>query len=348
MTRQPSPSIHGLNLCFFDMVVLPLFYCMLAACSAAATTTQIPPPPPPHPPRVNGTLISSPKLRLAHDTTDPRFSIQISKSETKLPPTPVLMNAVELSAQYAEMDFVGRAPQRQGIVLPSFPQIEIAVLPEPPARSVEVRLVLWAIYEIILDMVSSSRFCECEVVVRWEGLVKAHVYFTLPLDDNEKGYRLPPAGSKGGFPNQVDNNNNNNNISEPINTLFSWRPTYKPSAHNLPPASIFLLSLSTLKTIAPHPLNEQVPAPFHISPYPSSVDANLQVYFEHFPSRRRPAPPFLRYSHVLEAVRRLPGWMLARRRFAEFFASVEGGGGGRPIGVVVVEKGEFVGFGAVE
>ena len=42
---------------------------------------------------------------------------------------------------------------------------------------------------------------------------------------------------------------------------------------------------------------------------------------------------------MLEAVRRIPGWQLARRRFAEFFCSVEVGG--RSVGVILMEKGPF-------
>ncbi|KAL8948288.1 MAG: hypothetical protein Q9222_005509 [Ikaeria aurantiellina] len=254
-------------------------------------------------------------------------------SDTKLPPTAVLMNAVELSARYAEMDFLSRVPQRQGTVLATFPQIEIAVVPAPHARSVEVRLLIYTIYSLMIDMIFGKNFNESEVEVLWEGVVKAYVYFTLPLDTgssvSDKGQELNVSVV------------NTNRTQDDGNPLFDWKPIYKPNGVNLPPNDIFLLVLGAIKTIAPFSVNEKVPWPFHIGS--DLVDANLQVYFE---NRRqpRPTPPFFRYGHALEAVRRIPGWQLLRRRFAEFFCEIDVSR--RPVGVILVEKGPFIGSGA--
>ncbi|KAI4088457.1 MAG: hypothetical protein L6R37_008203 [Teloschistes peruensis] len=270
------------------------------------------------------------------DDEDPRFSIHVIWSETRLPPTPVLMNAVELSAQYAELDFFSRTSRRSGVVLRDFPQIEIAVLPAPPARSVEARFVLWAIYATVVDMVYSSKFFECEAEVGWQGLIKAHVYFTLPLDDRLRTkYRIPNIDASTSD-NDTAVEENFDSISQTVNTVFDWRPIYKPNGRNLLPKDVFILALGAIKVIAPHRITDQVPGPINI--VSDRVDANLQIYLDRTHSSR-PVPPFFRFGHALEAARRIPGWQLARHRFAEFFASIEINR--RPVGIILMEKGAY-------
>ncbi|KAI4200206.1 MAG: hypothetical protein LQ350_004064 [Teloschistes chrysophthalmus] len=265
---------------------------------------------------------------------DHRFSIHIEWSETKLPPTPVLMNAVELSAQYAELDFLSRTAQRSGVVLQDFPQIEIAVLPAPPATSVEARLVLWAIYATVIDMVYSSRFFECEAEIGWQGRVKAHVYFTLPMDDRLRAKYPRLDTSKPD--NETAPDENFDAMNQTVNTVFDWRPLYKPNGRNLLPKDVFVLALGAIKVVAPHRITDQVPGPINI--VSDRVDANLQIYLDrtHAP---RPAPPFFRFGHALEAARRIPGWQLARHKFAEFFASIEINR--RPVAIILMEKGAY-------
>ncbi|KAI4256620.1 MAG: hypothetical protein LQ352_002010 [Teloschistes flavicans] len=281
-------------------------------------------------PSGNGSSISSPIRQLVGED-DPRFGVQVLASETKLPATPLLMNVVELMARYAEMDFLSRTPRRSGTVLPQFPQIEIAVLPAPPARSVEVRLLVWAIYATVIDMVYGGGFYESEVAVFWDDVIKAHVYFTLPMDDHLRAkYQIKIPTS--------DNNTalqeNTNSTVQPVNTVFEWHPIYRPDGKNLLPRDIFVLVLGAIKVIAPHRVLDQVPGPMDI--VSNRVDANLQVILDRT-HLRRPVPPFLRFGHALEAVRRIPGWQLERHKFAEFFASIEINR--RPVAVILLEKG---------
>ncbi|KAL8711952.1 MAG: hypothetical protein Q9220_003648 [cf. Caloplaca sp. 1 TL-2023] len=282
-------------------------------------------------PSINGSLVDLPIPRLG-DADDPRFSMKLSTGETRLPVTPVLMNAVELSARYAEMDYLSRVPQRHGIVLPDFPQVEIAVVPAAPAQSVEVRLLMYSIYGTIIAMIYGKKFYETEVEVSWEGKLKAYLYFTLPLD----------TGVNTG-PDLQNSPLEANGTEDAINALFDWTPIYKPQGVNLPPNDVFLLALGAIKTIAPFSINEQIPWPFHVGS--ELVDANMQVYFENR-RQRRPTPPYFRYSHALEAARRIPGWQLTRRRFAEFFCQIYASQ--KPVGVVLIEKGPFVDYGAIQ
>ena len=271
---------------------------------------------------------------------DPRFSMRIEISDTKLPATPVLMCAIELAARYAEMDYLGQAPQRHGIVLPQYPQIEIAVIPVPPARTIEVRLVIYTIYGTILEMMFGDGFYETEVEILWDNRIKAHIYFTKPMDESPHPKNLTKEGVLSLSTSAPNLTNVRANVTNPpLNTVFEWHPIYKPNAQNLAPFDIFLLCLGAIKVLAPFSINARVPDPVHVES--ELVNANLQVWPGHRPrSRARMSPPFFRYGHMLEAVRRIPGWELARRRFAEFFCGIDANG--VPVGVILLEKGPYI------
>ncbi|KAL8836745.1 MAG: hypothetical protein Q9170_002810 [Blastenia crenularia] len=265
-----------------------------------------------------------------------RFSMRVAYGEEALPATSVFMNAIELSAQYAELDFKSRIRQRQGVILTEFPQVEIAVLPKPPAKLVDVRLIIWTIYGGVLDMVIRNRFKENEIEVLWDTAVVAWVYFTLPLDiarstGTNASITVPPF-----LENVPQSSSSTPNSLEASTGRFDWNPLFTAHGKIMPPQDIFLLALGTIKALAPTPMTQKVAGPFHVSS--EIVDANLQAYLR---DRRVPrsSPPFYQYAHVLEAVRRMPGWMLGKHKFAEFFASVEVSS--KIVGMILVEKGKF-------
>lgn len=282
----------------------------------------------------HGPLSPSSKLRLAEED-DPRFSMNVDVSDTSLPPTAVLMNAVELAAQYAEMEYLSRVPQRHGIVLQEFPQVEIAIVPARPARTVEVRLIMYTIYGAILEMKFGRGFRECEIEVLWENQIKAYVYFTRPMDDTSSS---PTGRFKENLPRLPRNpsapeSKPTNLTSSSVNTVFDWTPVYEPRGQNIPPFEVFLLALGAIKVVATYSTTTRVGEPLHIGS--ELVNANFQVW----PEMRRSVGN-LRYGHVLEAARRIPGWQLARHRFAEFFCGIEANR--RPLGVVLIQKGQYV------
>ncbi|KAL8899095.1 MAG: hypothetical protein Q9207_006372 [Kuettlingeria erythrocarpa] len=309
-----------------------------AESGALISTLDLPPS------NADGLIVMSPPGPRRVEDDDPRFSVRFAYGETELSVTHVLMNAVELSARYAELDFQSRVPQRHGIVLPTYPQVEIAVIPAPPATSVQVRLVIWAIYAAVLDMVYNRPFRESEIEVRWDDQVKAHMFFTQNMDDD--GPRNDPRSNRTARPALISSGGKSNTTSPSpspspssasaaaVNAEFSWLPIYKPNGLTLAATDVFLLALGAIKTLATFGITDKVLAPFHIGS--EVIDVHLEIWPR---SRRqpRPLPPFMRYGSVLEAVRRIPGWELERRRFAEFFCSLEALG--RGVGVVLMEKG---------
>ena len=284
--------------------------------------------------------LASPSIYNASvEDDDPRFSMRIIYGETALPATAVFMNAVELLSYYAEMDFLGRTYQRHGIVLPGFPQVEIAVIPAPPATSIEVRLVIWAIYGTIIDMAYQNVFKECEAPFRWDETVVGHIYFTIPMDTvqqsrNYTGYLQLSKPANG----TIDPESTNSTFD--LETLrvggFSWTPVYKPDGKILSPKEVFVLTMGTLKRVAEYQITEKVTGAFYIGA--EFVDAHVEVYL-HGRSKPRSKPPFFEYGHIIEAARRIPGWMLGHRQFAEFWGYIRGYN--RPLGLIVYAKGRF-------
>lgn len=273
------------------------------------------------------------------DEIDPRFSIKSLYAETDLAIIPVFMNAVELMARYAEMEFTGRTGGRDGMVLPEFSEVEIAVIPAAPATSVQVRLIVWGLYITIIDMVNKKMFKENEITVSWNGELAAYIYFTKPLD------ALPETSNQ---THDIESPilENSTSRSETFGTnvapdnantgRFDWKPIFKPYGKDLPPRDVFLVVLGVLKSVAENPVTEKVPGAFRVSS--PAVDANMQFYLQDR-STPRPRPPYFQYAHVLEAARRTPGWMLQRKRFAEIYCSITING--LTVGQALLDKGQF-------
>ncbi|KAL9028811.1 MAG: hypothetical protein Q9196_002872 [Gyalolechia fulgens] len=274
---------------------------------------------------------------------EPRFAMRVVYGVDPIPATAVLMNAIELCAQYVERDFLSRTRQRHGVVLPEYPQVEIALLAAGRAakrKTIEVRLAIWALYGAVLDMVLSNNFKENEWEILWDNEVVASLYFTRPLDvpplqtNNETTRLIPPLP-------ETDPTGVPGAVSGPVEMgigPFDWAPIFVPDGKTMPATDIFLLVMGTLKAIARQAMTDKVQGPFHIGP--GMVDANLQAYLQ---NRRvpRPTPPFFQFGHILEATRRIPAWMLARRRFAEFYCAILVST--KPVGSLLVKKGHFVG-----
>lgn len=262
------------------------------------------------------------------ETDDPRFAVAVSRDETDLPATPVLMIVVELLAQYAAMDYLGRTRGRHGIVMESYPQIEIAVLPAGPSTSIEIRLVIWAIYRGVIEMVRENMFKQSDIAFSWDGRVIGNVYITRPLDDVSRSRNLADGAATLMLENST-------NLDRSIGR-FGWMPIYTPNGQTLPPQDLFILIMSTIKLIAQHSMDEKVEGAFHMGS--AFANAHVEVYLQ---ERRSPRtrPPYFQYSHLLEALRQIPAWMLQNRRFAEMYAAISSAS--RGVGHLLMAKGPF-------
>lgn len=281
------------------------------------------------------------------DNIDPRFGFKVIYGETNLPRTPCLMNVVELLAHYAELDWLSKVRQRHGVVLPEYPQVEIAILPAAPATSVEVRLVIWGIWVGIRDIVNKNEFHEAECEVFWDREVVAYIYFTKPMDlqDTSSNQTLgldetltllsPLNETTGGT---VDTSNSTQISSDALNEgQFSWKPLFPPTSQTLTVIEVFLTVMAGLKNAAPHPASDKVPGPYASAAV--DVYANLQFYLH---KRRVPRtkPPFFQYIHVIKALRLVPGYMLEKKRFSELFFSIEVSS--IPVAEGYLEKGHYI------
>ncbi|KAL9066874.1 MAG: hypothetical protein Q9161_007293 [Pseudevernia consocians] len=298
---------------------------------------------------LSSTFATSPLVNTTTlDTTiDPRFGFTAVYGETTLPLTPCFMNVVELLAQYAELDWLSRARERHGVVLPEYPQVEIAVLPAAPATSVEVRLVVWGIWVGIRDIISRRQFYDAEFEVLWEGEVVAYIYITGAMDpqvtgsngtlDSDEPLTLLPS------PNEttsgiLGSSNGTQTSSDALNVgTFNWRPYFTPEAKALTVTEVFLTVMAGLKNAAPHPASDKVPGPYASAAM--DVYANVQFYL-HRRRTPRTRPPYFQYIHIIKALRLVPGYMLEKKRFCELFFSIEVSS--LPVGEGYLEKGHYV------
>lgn len=260
---------------------------------------------------------------------DPRFGFKAIYGETNLPSTPCLMNVVELLSQYAELNWRSKVRRRHGVVLPSYPQVEIAVLPAAPATSVEVRLVIWGIWVGIRDIINKNSFHEVEFELFWESEVAAYIYLTKPMDLQVTGRNqtlgpdetltlLSPLNETTG--DMLNTSNSTQKSSDDLNEgQFSWFPYFTPEAKTLTVIEVFLTVMAALKNTAPYPASDKVPGPY--SSAAVDVYANMQIFLYR---RRLPRTkaPFFRYIHVIKALRLVPAYMLEMGRFSELFFSV--------------------------
>ena len=241
-------------------------------------------------------------------------------------------------ARYAELDFTSKTGQRHGLVLPAYPQVEIAILPASPATSVQVRLVIWGLYSAVVDRVVTNQLRDAEVVLLWQGRPAGYMYFTTPAANSLISVNLTHA---------LDSNVLNLTTSSGISSstsgandifadAFAWTPVFRPNARSLPPKDAFLVCMAVIKAIAPHSGTDKVESPFHVES--AVANANMQIYF-HRRAVPRTKPPYLDYGVVLEAIRRIPAWLLLQRKFAESFFSVFVYA--RPLGHLTLEKGSF-------
>ena len=284
--------------------------------------------------------ISSPALANLEDgEDDPHFAMQVIYGVTDIPVTPVYMNVVELMAQYAEMEFLGRAGQRSGFVLPGFPQVEIALIPAPPATTVEVRLIIWALYGAVLDMTVRNRFKENEVPFSWDGNIVGYLYFTIP-EDSILGWGNRTANMQlTDIANSTNLTTSSSNTST-FNTLgigqFDWTPVYRPDGQIIPPKDVFILTMGILKTVARHAVTDKVRWPFHVSS--DMVNAHAEIFLPG-DGAPRSRPPYFQYGHIVEAARRTPGWMLEERKFADLWAGIKSNS--RTVGLLLLLKGPY-------
>ena len=278
---------------------------------------------------------------------DSRFGLKALYDETKLPHTACFMNVVELLAQYAELDWLSKVKRRHGIVLPEYPQVEIAVLPAAPATSIEVRLVVWGIWVGIRDIVGRNMFQEAEFELFWENKVVAYISFTQPMDPQVTGSNRTLGTNESltllSNPNQaaseiLDTSNSTEDSSDALNDgRFTWKPLFPPHPKTLTVVEVFLTVLAGLKNAAPHPASEKVPGPY--SSAAVDVYANVQFYLY---KRRIPRtkPPFFQYIHIIKALRLVPAYLLEKKRFCELFFDIEVSG--LAIGEGFLEKGRYV------
>lgn len=288
---------------------------------------------------------SSISLDLSANFHHPDFQFRTSYAATKIPRTAAFLNAIELMSQYATEDFDSRVRQRHGMVLPNYPQVEIAILPAEGTRDIENCFVIWGLYGGIADMVQKNTFNDSEVTLWWKGQVVGYVYFTIPLDAGpaqnfQKKTSNLISPTLGKLNDTIGSPNMTGTALEANTGRFGWRPLFKPRGDNLPPSDVFLVIMAVIKYIAEQDIKDKVPQAFYIASY--LVNANMQFFIkDRFSPRTR--PPYFQYAHILESLKRIPAWMLQEGKFAEFYCLIFVNG--IEVGQSLMAKGRTPGIG---
>lgn len=321
-------------------------FCSLLTCLSATVNTLAVIPTPQNRSNIFATtpLVNTTSLA---DDVDPRFGFKAIYAETEIQHTACFMNMVELMSQYAKRDWLGQVRRRHGIVLPEYPQVEIAVLPAAPATSIQVRLVIWGIWVGIRDIARVNKFREVEFEVLWEDEVVAYIYLTKPMDLQINGSNRTLGTDESlvllSSPEEaasdiLESSYSTENASDGLDAeLFTWKPLFPPSAKPLTVVDVFITVMAGIKSVAPHPASEKVPGPY--SSAAIDVFANMQFYLY---KRRAPRtrPPFFQYIHVIKALRLIPAYMLEKKRFCELFFQMEVEG--LTVGEGYLQQGHYV------
>ena len=278
---------------------------------------------------------------------DPRFGIKALYAETHIPLTPCFMNVVELLAHYAELDWLSKVKARHGVVLQEYPQVEIAILPAAPAKSIEVRLVFWGIWVAIRDIIQKNNFYEAEFEIYWESLVVAFIYITKPMGSQltssnatlgtDEPLSLLPSSNTTVSDNLDTSDSTSNSLGSLSEGRFSWKPLFPPTGKTLTVVEVFLTVMAGIKNAAPHAASDSIPGPYASA----AVDtfANVQFYL-HRRRHPRTKPPFFQYIHVIKALKLVPAFMLKEKKFSELLFSIEVSG--IAVGEGFLQKGHYV------
>lgn len=252
------------------------------------------------------------------DIDEDRFEIKGRYGEDSINMISMLMNAVNGVADLAHKGFRGRIPEVIVDKLPGYQNVDIRISPALPARDIEVRIALWGLYFLAVNMVETRRFKNANYDLWWDGVIVANIVVkphtavaTLersgkqPLTDEEANLSL--LSSK---------------TSNPTSTLFSTPSTntgltcfFKffspPAGEPIPALEVFVTVLATLRTLAQWPSTDTV-EPFRTGC--KDHDVRIQFLAQEFP---RTGPPFLQYGFLIDMVREIPAFMLGKRKWAE-------------------------------
>ena len=252
---------------------------------------------------------------------DSRFSIRAGYSNIRLQPTAVLVNAVNVAARLAVLDF-----NKRSIVdiapLQKYPDVKIDFVPVPPMIAVETKILVWGLYGGINDIVGRKQFKEVEFDLLWNGKVVAWLRFEKAVYDTvgQTAERKQPVSE----PHLLQASKQNDTIppglqidtgltTSPARFVFSAQ--YTPYSKPLSIFQVFMSVFSALVQIAPLAANSDVKELAY-----EAQDFNSRIIV--FKTERK-VPQKFEYRWLIEGLKRIPEFMLESAKFAELGWKIE-------------------------
>lgn len=303
------------------VIVLPMLLLILAAAIIAAAVV----------PLLNGMNQTDFLYNLTKTSrlgaVDPRFTTDYQQGQDMLSATSCLMNAVNAMMELALENFTEPIRPRN-YVDPAYPEVLIVAVALAPAQSIEVRYLLWGIWEGIRWMINHQSFRDLVIRTYWDGMLMCHIWIKgawrpLSIAGNNNTLGLTAWSEKVLTHNGTVESTQGLRMIDVRNPLNDQHLTISVTLIGEPLGitEVFIAIFAALEYMGHFPSTDEV-AGFHISP--DDEDTMVGI----IENTRAPAvrPPFLEYQWVILSVGQVPGYMLRQRRFTEvvFEIAVDG------------------------
>ena len=239
--------------------------------------------------------------------TDPRFRIEALWDQPKLRTISCLMNAVNVLAVLAQLDFLSKVMGIHRITIDNYLDVEIGFQPVSPAIDIEVRFLVWGLYAGIDRMVTQSRWNDAEFDLIWEERHIAWIRF-------ERGQRLVEAENRLAILGQASTNALNetaNTNATSSNGVVKIIIIYFNDGETIPLETLFMIVMAALHYLAEFSASDIV------QPFDSSADG-FDGIIRFFPGEPpKPSPQTFDYRAAIKAISQIPTSMLEHQKFAE-------------------------------
>lgn len=311
----PPAGVYGVSeacMAFMFQLIKLIFTVVLYSSITLSSPLNLPPQPVAlFPSTSDGNLSKA----LLSPPWDSRFSIRAGYSHARLQPTAVLMNAVNVAARLAVLDFNQRfivdiAP------LQRYPDVKIDFVPVPPMIAVETKILVWGLYGGINDIVGRKQFREVEFDLLWNGKVVAWLRFEKAVIDMVEE---PAGGKQPTIKPQVLQTSIQNDTMPPRlqtdtglttnPTPFAFSAQYTPYSKPLSIFQVFMSVFSALVQIAPLAATSDVK---ELAYEAQDFNSRIVVF-----KKDRKVRQIFEYRWLVEGLKRIPEFMFESARFAE-------------------------------
>ena len=276
---------------------------------------------------------------VSHDP-DPRFDLQSTYTDKRLPATAVLMSTVYLLAEAADLDMNSDMVFHNPSIHDDYPSVSISLYNLKPSVPLPCSFLVWALYYAVMDMFKHNTFAVSRFGLLWDWKVVGYLLYqkvepSASLESSANSSHSFPVSAPSNYSTKVPSarryfskkrtseTTSASVISSPkAATTLTAHPTltlrmeYLPDAKILSLRAVFAMIVELLKDNAEFPATALVRSS---STAKRVFDATLDI--REGPSTR--TPPYLKYTYLNQAISQLPRLMLSEGKFAEVTFQIE-------------------------